>query len=312
MKPLQYDLSTYLTSVKMSSKIRIMVEGKDDRSHISNVINKLCHGVKFKVDVAAEIKGICAATGKNNRAKIERAHELVKGTSQHKKLLFLCDREIRGFAVSDFVQDQINGHYVDGQLSWTAGHSMENYFLRSELIGSGIRYLTSSAYKEQAVGLFVEIFPSMVKMIAAVSLAAHQLNSVSLPCGLIGWKNIRISGRSQADIDFKFIDNPLAKDLEDAYRTFKGCIDASELEVCLKLCRGHTAIIMVRRVFAACIFFVMSAAGDESAESEANVFDSLNEKLISNALSEEWIKVVGKEYGNYPVALIEAMGALAA
>jgi len=38
--------------------------------------------------VAADIKGICQQTGKNNRAKIEKAHELIKDTGQSQKTTF--------------------------------------------------------------------------------------------------------------------------------------------------------------------------------------------------------------------------------
>jgi len=294
MEQLQYDLITYLTSVKMSSKIRVMVEGRDDKAHVSNVIARLCSGVKFKVDVAADIKGICQQTGKNNRAKIEKAHELIKDTGHHKRLLFLCDREARGFAVNDCVRDEINGHYVDGQLSWTAGHSIENYFLNSNFIESGLRYLTPSAFKDKAIALFVQTFPSAIKMIATSTLAAYQMKSVSYPCGAIGWKNVRLDGAGNIRVEFSTIQNPLIKKFEEAFLQFESCIDLSDLDVCVKLCRGHTAIVLLKRVFAACLCFVMTSAGDESAVNEANIFDSINEKLISNVLSEEWMKEIDR------------------
>ncbi len=38
---LKYDISNYIASVKMSSKKRILVEGRNDKSHISNLLDVL-------------------------------------------------------------------------------------------------------------------------------------------------------------------------------------------------------------------------------------------------------------------------------
>lgn len=311
MSQLQYDINTYLAFVKMSSKVRILVEGRDDKVHVSNVISLLCKEVKFKVDTAVDLKGICKVTGKNHRAKVEKTHELAKSSSQYANLIFLCDREVRGFAVTTDVQDEIGGHYVDGKLSWTMGHSIENYFLKPEFMEDGFRYLTSSAFKDQAIALFSQCFPSSLRLIAKLTLAAGEFKNVSYPCGVVSWRSIRVSPSGDVSIDFALINNPVIIDFEGVFRSYESCIDTSGLEVCAQLCRGHTAIVILKRIFAACLFFALRTAGDEAAEYEANLFDGINEAIISNALSESWIK--GLEVGKaaYPVPLIEAVSCFA-
>lgn len=310
MDQLQYDINTYLTSVKMSSKIRVLVEGRDDKSHVSNVISLLCKNAKYKVDVAVDIKGICHTTSKNNRAKIEKAHEIVKGDMRYKKLFFLCDREDRGFLINDFIKDEIDGHYVDGQLSWTLGHSIENYFLSPDLLGDGLRYLTPSAHKNQAIAHFMSCFEPAMRIIAALTLAARKFGSVSYPCGVISWKNLKLDQNEGIKIEFSSIKNPQIEAFEKHFYSFETCVKSSELNVCVQLCRGHTAMVLIKRVFAACLFFVMKESGDKAAESEANIFDSLNESLLSNALAEAWIRKLSLGEAAYPLPLVEAVAAL--
>lgn len=68
-QPLAYDINQYLTQVLMSSKIRILVEGKEDFDIISNYLYKKSNQKNIKIDKATELKGICEKTAKNHRKK---------------------------------------------------------------------------------------------------------------------------------------------------------------------------------------------------------------------------------------------------
>lgn len=100
----KYDVKQYITRVKMSGKKRILVEGRDDRAHIFNMMSTLKKGHKIKVDTAEEIRAIDEATSKNNRAKIEAVFKEVKGSRDHSNLHFLVDREFFKFDVSDCIR----------------------------------------------------------------------------------------------------------------------------------------------------------------------------------------------------------------
>lgn len=311
MSKLQYDICTYLTSTKMSSKVRILVEGKDDRAHISNLINTLCTDIKFKVDVAAELKGICQETSKNNRAKIEKAHEITKLDPQYSKIIFLCDRETRGFSTTHKLQDQIGGHYVDGRLSWTLGHSIENYFIDSTLLNEGLRFLTSSQYKIQASALFSKCLHNSIRTIAKLTLAAHEFGNVSYPCGVIGWKNIKVDPSGSVEIDFSEIENPIIDKFEALFERYKNSIAASDYDTCVLLCRGHTALIFIKRIYAACLYEEAKISDDSLAELTASTFENISESQISAALSEAWIRSLDTGKALYPRPLIETIQAIA-
>ncbi|MEJ3670062.1 hypothetical protein [Stutzerimonas stutzeri] len=311
MAELQYDICSYLASVRMSSKIRVLVEGKDDRPHVTNVINYFCNRVKFKVDVASDIKGDCKVTSKNNRAKIEKIHSITKDKAGFSSLVFLCDRETRGFSISAHVRDDIGGHYVDGSLSWTMGHSLENYFINSVVFSDGLRYLTASAFKDDATAMFIKRFESAVKLVARLTLAAEEFGNASYPCGIISWRNLRVGIEENVAVDFSGISNPAVSKFQSIFDSYGDCVEASSYEVCLNLCRGHTALVVLKRIYARCLYEAARSFEEKVAEYEANLFDNISESLIANALSEAWIKRLGGGEVFYPAPLVDTVHAVA-
>ena len=144
---LKYDISNYIASVKMSSKKRILVEGRDDRSHVNNLLYVLLADHKIKIDTAENIKGDCSTTAKNNRAKIEKIHAATEASSSHDNLFYLCDREFIKFDIDKKIIDRMTGHENDGNFSWTIGHSFENYFFTDELVCKAYRFLIGNQIK---------------------------------------------------------------------------------------------------------------------------------------------------------------------
>jgi hypothetical protein len=311
MAELQYDICSYLASVRMSSKIRVLVEGKDDRPHVTNVINYFCNSIRFKVDVASDIKGDCKITSRNNRAKIEKIHGITKGKNGYGGLVFLCDRETRGFSINANVKDDIGGHYVDGPLSWTMGHSLENYFINAAVFSDGLRYLTASAFKDEATALFSKLFESAVKFVARLTLAAEKFGNASYPCGIINWRVLYIGSDESVSVDFAGITNPAVTKFQSIFDSYHECFEASSYEVCLNLCRGHTALVVLKRVYARCLYEAARPSGEKVAEYEANLFDNISESLIANALSEAWIKKLGGGEVYYPAPLVDSVHAVA-
>lgn len=68
----KYDISQYITNVKMSSKKRVLVEGRDDKSHITNLLNITVSKHKIKIDTAENIRGDCQVTKKTTELKLIR------------------------------------------------------------------------------------------------------------------------------------------------------------------------------------------------------------------------------------------------
>jgi hypothetical protein len=303
---LKYDISEYIVMARMSSKVRILVEGKDDRGHVLNLLNKLAPKARLKVDTAIDVVGDCNVTRNNNRAKIEKIHAHCKEKQSHRKLFFLCDREFRNFLVSEKIEESVNGHEVDGNLSWTLGHSIENYFLSPVMLAEGFRFLSGSGSKSEAVDLFSDFFDDSVRKIAAITLAAKDLNCANFPCSIVRWDNIVLN---EGTIDFGFRRDTgreaFYEKFVSTYEAFLLIVERTPVDVCARLCRGHTAVLILQRLFAACLYESGKAQEEDLARYDANMFNNVSEHIISSALSEAWISKIAVGGSHYPQPLVQ-------
>lgn len=306
----KYDVQKYITSVRMSSKKRILVEGRDDRSHVKNLLEVTLGANQIKIDTAENIKGDCNITKKNNRAKIEKIHMVCKSSPEHKNIYFLCDREFRDFDINDRIIDLMGQHKTEGNLSWTLGHSLENYFIDSEVVSGAYRYLTKSEYKTDAVLLFRNIIPSALKILATISLAASEVGKCSYPLGVIAWDDFKIEGNDlEFDVELWRDDeaHQILIDFKEAYRKYRPVVEISDNVVCARVCRGHTAIQLLQRVFSLCLFNAGCQYDEDLARKYASSFSKIKEGAVSTALCEAWLKAIENGNENYPINLLSSL-----
>lgn len=302
---LRWDLEEYIAMTAMSSKARILVEGKGDRGHISSLFAVLHPEIKVRIDLAIDIKGNCKTTSSNNRAKIEKIHDFCKSRPTHKKLFFLCDREFRKFELGEQIIDELKGHEVDGNLSFTLGHSIENYFLSDVMLGEGFKFLTASGLKTEAVEIFCDFFDSSIRIVAAASLAAKILCCAGYPAKLVTLDVIKVS---EGGVEICWGDDSSDDFMRRFVEKYEECLEivnATETLVCARFCRGHTAVIILQRVFAACLLHAGNSKDKEQAEYDAALFANVSENSISSALSESWIRRVSTGEASYPLSLVD-------
>jgi hypothetical protein len=300
----------YIASVKMSSKKRILVEGRDDKSHIKNLLNAIAKGHKVKVDTAENLKGDCARTAKNNRAKIEKVHDMTKQSSSHRNLYFLCDREFFKFEITDEISDLMSEDEVDGNLNWTIGHSLENYFIKEEIVCRAYRFLCGSEYKNDAEDLYEKIFSSALQVIATVTLAAKAIGKCSYPAGTIGWQDFNINGEVLTfDIEqWKSTkNNQIAEDFYNEYKINHPIVEKSNVLICSRICRGHTAMLLLQRTFSACLNEVSKTDDASLSIKLANDFSKIKESTLVSALCESWLQSVITGNAIYPEQLIHSV-----
>ncbi|MBH0052020.1 DUF4435 domain-containing protein [Pseudoalteromonas sp. SWYJZ19] len=302
------DIPNYIAKVRISNRKRVLVEGRDDRSHLTNLLDVLLEEHSIKIDVAEDIKGDCRETSKNNRAKIDKVHELCRESEPHQNLFYLIDREFYGFEIDDKIKDILNGeHETIGNYNRTVGHSFENYFIDFELISDAYKYLCGSEYKKPAIILFSALFPDALKIITALSFASKDINKATYSIGNIKWEDFEI-------IDEKLFfdiakwsnntDNALSAPFQDAYNRYLPLVNNTPDYICNNVCRGHTAMIFIQRIFSKCLFIV--GEDKDLALRHANNFSSIKEHAISSALSEAWVRKVSLGSMNYPIKLINA------
>ncbi len=307
---LKYDIPNYIASVKMSSKKRILVEGRDDRSHIKNLLNVTLKGHKVKVDTAENIKGDCAVTAKNNRAKIEKVHAITKLLKTHSNLYFLCDREFLKFEVTDHINDLMSEDEGDGNLNWTIGHSLENYFIKEEIVCKAYRFLCGSEYKDAAEDLYKKIFSYSLKLIATVTLAAKAIGKCSYPAGTIEWQDFTIHNEVLTFDVVKWKSNKnnvVAADFYAKYNEFLPIVENSNVLMCSRICRGHTAMVLLQRTFAACLNHVATEDSSALAIKHAADFCRIKEAALASALAESWLQAVNDGEAIYPAGLVNSV-----
>ncbi len=292
MSSCAYTIDSYITSLTMSSKKRVLVEGRHDRLHLYQLIYKFNPASKVKIDTAQDIKASDKAMSKNNRLKIETIHSRVQ---KKDNISFLCDREFREFSFNDRVEDLLNSHYCDDSLYWTLGHSLENYFFNASVITDAFQFLSPSEYKYQAIDLFSGLISSSFEVLAAISLAAKNIDKAGLPVALIDWKDIMINehGINLIRRDAYDIDSVVVDGFFNAFNEVLPSVLASDVGVCSRVVRGHTGILLLQKLFSACLNYIGKNDDPLMADASANYFCNISELSLTTALAESWVRKIG-------------------
>lgn len=304
---LNYDISEYIAKTKMSAKKRVLVEGRDDRSHFKNLLDFLVQGHSVKIDTAENIIGDCDHTRRNNRAKIDKIHDRCRSLTTHRNLHYLCDREFHLFDVDEKISDLMGNESI-GNYTLTRGHSMENYFFTEEILCDAYRYLYGSEYKTDAISVFKNVLHAGLRSIVAITLAARDMGISGFPAGNIFWQHFIIEDRFvffdiEAWVTEK--DSELARNFRESYIKYIAIVDSSDPIVYSRVCRGHTAMLLLQRLFARCIYFVTYAHNEEQALRDANIFSQISEAKVAGALCESWVRLAKGGVALYPETLLE-------
>lgn len=312
---LEYSLSHYVTSVKMSKNCRILVEGKDDKAHFANLLHiKIDEKLrkKVKIDTAEQLKGECRKTAKCNKAKIEDIYSRTKVDKQYGNLFLLCDREFENFEIDSSISEKTIASTVDSNFYLTDGHSFENYFLFEDVLVNAFGYLTSYEFKNEAIEIFKNNFDEIFNIVANICLTARAMEIASYPNGNIQWENFKSSDNC---VSFPIDDWYLGKNdlhcerFKSIYSNNREIVHKTDQSVCIKISRGHTAIILLQRIFAFCLHVAGKVENEDEALREANRFKKLSETQVSASLSQSWLDSLDKGSLNYPVDLVSKISA---
>lgn len=307
---LELSLEQYITSVKMSKKCRILVEGKDDKAHFTNLLHIKIGDKskrKVKVDTAEQLKSESRKTAKCNKAQIEEIYARTKGDKQYDNLFLLCDREFTNFEVDEYISEQIDTSIANSNFYLTEGHSFENYFFLEDVLINAFNYLTSYEFKNEAIDLLRNNFDEIFNIVSNISLTARDIEKANYPNGHINWDNFSISNnRISFSIEDWFLDqnDVYCERFKSIYSNYREVVSKTDPSICIKISRSHTAIVMLKRIFAFCLYVVGKAEDENEARREANRFKGLSEAQISASLSQSWFDSLTKGSQNYPVDLI--------
>jgi len=173
-------------------------------------------------------------------------------------------------------------------------------------------FLSGSGSKRQAVELFCSVFEDSLRKIAAVTLAAKVLGCANYPASLVKWNNISIEGETVGfGLGREQPENPFMKSFILKYEELLSITELTDTATCERFCRGHTAVVMLQRLYAACLYLVAKNNDEEMARYDANIFNNVPESSISSALSEAWIRRIQEGLAYYPRPLVDLVVAVA-
>ncbi|MNV32694.1 hypothetical protein D3C71_1240380 [compost metagenome] len=105
-------------------------------------------------------------------------------------------------------------------------------------------------------------------------------------------------------VKFESFEDQFAARFAETYSECLAIANATDVVICARFCRGHTAVVLLQRVFAACLLQVGKGKDLEQAEYDAALFVNVSENNISSALSESWVRSVSSGNAMYPTSLL--------
>ncbi|POP52627.1 hypothetical protein C0068_11150 [Zhongshania marina] len=136
------------------------------------------------------------------------------------------------------------------------------------------------------------------------------MEKCTYPSGTVGWQDFIFDEEEiHIDIDRWKLDkdNVVATHFHQEFRAYIPIVNGSDVLICSRICRGHTAMIMLQRVFSACLFFVIKPYDEILAEKVASEFSRIKEGALASALSEAWIQSVKDGKAIYPENLVKSV-----
>jgi hypothetical protein len=138
----------FLTEVKMSSAFFVIVEGGSDRTLFELYFRIVSEREKFPQETKDAIGKLVVEScdafvgtvqGLGNREKLENFAAEAEEWAELNNITCLADREFREFNYSSAgLVDELTNHQRSPRLYWTAGHSIENYTFKFEILKDGL------------------------------------------------------------------------------------------------------------------------------------------------------------------------------
>ena len=262
MPPPQFSVNEYVTKVMMSKQPTLLVEGKSDEHAFRLLLDsvKLAHQIEdvdIVVDNAESIISPSSVT-LGNREKVEEA---AKAITLHKfsyRFVGFVDREFRGFIIDDTLKDNLRSHNHIGRLLWSRGHSIENYFFEFDLMREPMRRLSDGIHFGSALDMMKEKFQDAMNIACAISLAAKDLNLLSLEQSIVNWSCFN-SSDSNLVVDSELwikhlssrlkLDNERINRLVERFEHWLRVSSNSDPEVVRWLCHGHIGDSVIWNVY---------------------------------------------------------------
>ena len=301
-----YTPAEYGKILQMSTKKRVLVEGRDDYYLILALFEEFL-GTEWRDVYNIEIdKAENSISGPGNRQTIENVVKLVSKTDLRDKLVGLVDREFRNFNWDNGVLiDQIKKHFIDDRILWTRGHSAENYFLDENILRIPFRDVSGEIF-QKAYDMFRKDLDSYMRIACKISLTSLILNYLKRIRASLGWDIIDDNARLNID-NWKFHLGRIGFDVSDiekivdTYSEIGTVIDATDIETVRWFCDGHLSFFFLWCAFAKCAYMVPEQVNDKRKVAQGIL--KYGDATRFNSCASAWAKSSRTNSCEYPKEL---------
>lgn len=290
----------YLAELIQTKQKRVLVEGKTDRIALDKLLteySEINNGQLLRyplIDTAERIQDVGLFY---NKQKILEVFSRIQGKPYETKCIGLIDREFIGFETASEIRDDIGCHKNEGNLVWTRGHSLENYFFDVQIIKKSIHIL-SSANHTRALQLFEEHLEQLLEIACAVSLGTLQIGNSyqiegifdrienSLSENIISFQEsgVSLDLTTWLPVASQRLNNPMAaNDLLDSYVNWLSRIQSSPKETIRWLCHGHIGMTFISYFYNQCLIRL----SPNSSKNQKDLLNTNNDLKFA-ALAHSW------------------------
>lgn len=322
----KFDLPSYLSYIRMSSKSHIMVEGPSDRQMLLLLIDEMACGIpdvalneRVDVDHAGMLKGLEDVGG--NCEKVEAVSVNCAAPDFDGKYVGFVDRQFREFELGATILDNLQSHKVQGRTIWSKGHSIENYYFERDVLRGPLRMLCLSPFFADAVNSLEAVFESAIRMACAIGLATvyddqeytWQCLTTCIRCSMIqvGPAGVRLQTNEweQSLIRDRRLKQKAAEGVVASYREWLSKLELVDRNTMKWLCHGHIGVRILKLVFARCLLIACGRNGDDDpARAVQRDFLYASEKQVHNAFAADWARQAVEGLQDYPHEVFRALG----
>lgn len=319
MKSLQlsHTRNSYLAYVQMSPSKHILVEGTSDEAIFKLLKDELeYHGKERQavnhvvIDTAEYLQG-GFEDGLGNRQKVEQVCQQAQEEGVIDNLVGFVDREFREFDLDSLI-DSVACHRVLGRLVWSRGHSIENYLFTITVLRESLRDISYVNEFASAIELFSEVHESALQVACAVGLTGREYQELDKLRNTFAenWEVILIRNNEVAlDINEwrkllkkRFQTDEATNEVVALYEKWLQAMRSTSHAVVRWLCDGHAGLLVLRAVYARCLFEVSSQASvaDKYKEVRNTVLRLRVDTHLLHQFASAWARHAFKGGAEYP------------
>lgn len=330
---LKENLEDFFSSLEMGGEKHLLVEGTSDKQALEKLFTYLTYfSHKITIHLAENLD---VSSQRGNRGKVEYTCKAAYTDSNLKSqsiiLAGFIDREFEKFDLNE-LRDLLEGHYVEENLVWSRGHSIENYLFNPLLFKElfclifDVKWAHEIIQKSEIAQVLQEfevLFQEILSFACAIGLAAYELRLLNLvEENIVRQENISLGILEIKDrklsIDFDKWKNQLIQRgianselvyLPQKYIYYRNKLMSVDSMTVKRLCHGHLGFDLILFIFCCCL--------KEIATLEQKALDSLVGRIRGltskggsafEQCAVEWSRQVKQQKCEYPRELFLLLG----